>query len=172
MASSFNLKSWIGRFLQQPHNYFILAALNVLVLQLSFWSGSLMIVTSIAIFLTGTRLIYFIAFCLFLCWGVYKLLNRFLINRYLSWVHAMITILVVFIFIVTHIWVPKSSASDGFQADMMGHVCGAEEPICGFDLCVGNSTLFCSAIIPDQFDIGLATSILSQSFFKSLNYIC
>jgi hypothetical protein len=107
-------------FLRHPHNYFLFAAGIVGAIPFFLWGQSVVIdFVWLTVFIDGISVIYLQSLALVMGWIIYKISNRFLFARYLTWVHVVVTIAAVCLFLVSGKWYQKSNATSDVQAHIL-----------------------------------------------------
>ena len=111
-------------FTNRPYNLFLLAAVLLVV------SSFLMLEQTLDIHLHNTYyvfptayLIWAIALILLLAWTIYKLINQFLLTKYLTWFHVVATLIVLLVLLFSNLWysppVPTNSTQPLYFTEVL-----------------------------------------------------
>ena len=96
------------KFLNPPYNLFLLTALILFIISFFMWGQSLDLHLHDTYFVIST--IYFIwAFALIflVVWTIYKLTNKILLTKYLTWLHVVTTLIVLILLMTAGLWFDK-----------------------------------------------------------------
>jgi hypothetical protein len=106
----------INNFIKRPETIFLLTALTVLIVSFLFWGESLSIdLVALTVFIDGITAMYLLASTLVIYWVLYILSTRFLLSKYLTWLHITITVGIVVILLGSGKWFLKSDAANDLQ---------------------------------------------------------
>ena len=114
--------------MRRPEICFLLASILIAIIPFWVWGESLTIDFGLAsVFIDGKSTIYILAALMFVYWIIYRVSSRLALNQALTWLHIIITIGIVGLFLATGSWYLKSNASSELQSLLMGQLVLSKE---------------------------------------------
>lgn len=109
-----------GKKTQQPYHFLLLFALIIAILPFFFWTQSIGLkVFDVSVILTDKIYLWTLSIALVTLWIIYFFSNRFLFNRYVTWIHIIITLTCIAFIIATGKWLLEPDRSNNPQYTIM-----------------------------------------------------
>lgn len=152
-------------FIKKPESLFIIAALPMVMISIFCWTESIVIdINGLTVFIDGLATLYLLSFSMLVWFLIYKVSSKYLFAPYLSWTHALLTVLMVAIFIDSGSVVFKWVASSEQEARMLQQVAINKQRPANLLSATGLCFLAAQLIYVMNLAIGLSRRKTSTSF--------
>ncbi len=109
-----------ANFLAEPGSYLLLTGIVILIIPVFFWGQSVVVYFDKPhITIAGDIFIYSMSVVLFIFWIIYTFALKLTWNKYLTWTHVIITLGIIFFYLITSSWFLKSRAQNEVQASIL-----------------------------------------------------